>query len=335
MKISIIIPVYNGEFFIDECVFSALNQDIDNFEVICVNDGSTDLTKVILEELSKKYHNLFIINKNNEGPAIAREAGALSAKGKYLMFLDGDDVIAKNCLSKLYDLMEHGNLDMGVFDFVPFKENAEFFHEKIKEYKFESHETRSGLEYINTEMYTAYFWDKIWRKDFYLDYILSGVGGFYYEDQIPILKGFYFSKSVFKFDISCYGYRDNQSSITRRKITIEHYNALRAVILEYVGFIFKCNLLRNKHILMKLGHMLALLNHHRYELKIEFDDEISCFYLVGRKRIVANNDGIRGLVSMLGVFNALYFYSDVLSLYFIFSLRVCGAKLKKRLFKSI
>ena len=96
-KISVIIPVYNGEKYIQRCVDSVLNQTYSDIEIIVINDGSTDNTENIL----KSYSNIVLINKENEGVSKARNTGLSLAKGDYVYFCDADDYLEKNAFEIL------------------------------------------------------------------------------------------------------------------------------------------------------------------------------------------------------------------------------------------
>lgn len=117
LLLSIIIPVYNLQKYIARCLDSCLNQDIDlsMYEIICVDDGSTDNTYQILDEYKSKYHNIKVVHKNNEGVVKTRNAGLSLASGKYVWFVDGDDWIQPNCLKYLIDIALDGNNDMLLF----------------------------------------------------------------------------------------------------------------------------------------------------------------------------------------------------------------------------
>src|SRR5699024_7703741 len=97
--LSIIVPVYNTEKYIETCLESLLNQDIDKsmYEIICVNDGSTDGSLAILKEYAKQYDNVVLIDKENEGVSIARNIGLEKARGDYVWFIDADDWVARQC----------------------------------------------------------------------------------------------------------------------------------------------------------------------------------------------------------------------------------------------
>lgn len=113
-SISIIIPVYNIEKYIGECLESLLVQTFTDFEIICVNDGSQDHSLDILNEYSAKDSRIKIITKPNGGSGSARNRGLEEAQGKYVQFLDGDDYFESQMLEKLYNLAETNQADIAV-----------------------------------------------------------------------------------------------------------------------------------------------------------------------------------------------------------------------------
>lgn len=116
VPISIIIPVYNVCEWIDECMESVVNQTFANFEVILVNDGSTDGSDLKCLEWAKRDQRVTMISKENEGPSQARNMGIVSAKGEYLVFLDADDWIDKSYLEKMYQRIIETDADIAECD---------------------------------------------------------------------------------------------------------------------------------------------------------------------------------------------------------------------------
>lgn len=109
-KISVIIPVYNMEKYLEECLDSIVNQTVDDLEVIAVNDGSTDNSLEILERYRHKYPNFIVYSQENQGQACAKNYGILHASGKYIIFMDPDDYYPDyECLKKIYDCAEKHN----------------------------------------------------------------------------------------------------------------------------------------------------------------------------------------------------------------------------------
>lgn len=115
MKISIIIPVYNGAGYIENCLDSVYNQGLnhDNFEILAINDGSTDESESIISEYAQKVGNVNLINKENGGVSSARNVGIDSAKGDFVLFLDADDELVDGSLPIVYDyLCKNTDIDM-------------------------------------------------------------------------------------------------------------------------------------------------------------------------------------------------------------------------------
>lgn len=113
-KISIIVPVYNVEKYLDRCIDSILNQDFEDFELILVNDGATDQCPEICDKYRKKDERIIVLNKENGGLSSARNAGLNIARGEYVGFVDSDDWISRNMYSMLYQICEKENLDMSI-----------------------------------------------------------------------------------------------------------------------------------------------------------------------------------------------------------------------------
>ena len=103
VKVSVILPVYNVEKYLKECLDSILNQTLQEIEVICVDDGSTDRSLEILREYEKKDKRVIVLTQENKGAGAARNKGLAIAKGEYLSFLDSDDFLLPECWKKLIE----------------------------------------------------------------------------------------------------------------------------------------------------------------------------------------------------------------------------------------
>lgn len=115
INISIIVPVYQAEKFLEKCLKSLINQNIDEYEIICIDDGSTDSSAEIIHKLQQNAPNLKYFYQKNQGVSAARNRGIELANGKYIMFVDSDDTIKKNCLGYLYRKAEQKKCDILVF----------------------------------------------------------------------------------------------------------------------------------------------------------------------------------------------------------------------------
>lgn len=144
IKLSIIVAIYNIENYIEKCLESLINQKLDNIEIICVNDGSTDNSLNIIKEYASKDNRIKIINKTNGGISSARNAGIKIAKGEYIYIIDGDDYIKENTCEKLINILNQGNVDVlvtgyyrkdwnnKIYEVYPKLENTVIYKDDIK-----------------------------------------------------------------------------------------------------------------------------------------------------------------------------------------------------------
>lgn len=142
IAVSVIIPIYNVEKYLAECLESALSQDLQNVEFICVNDGSTDKSLEILNTYAEKDNRIAVINQENQGLSCARNTGINHARGEYIFFLDSDDCLVKGALEKLY--IEARNMELEILTF-----DAECFYEteELKRREFKDNYYRKKKEY--------------------------------------------------------------------------------------------------------------------------------------------------------------------------------------------
>lgn len=129
IKVSIIIPIYNVEEYLEECLVSALRQTLKEIEIICVNDGTPDASMDIVKKYAKQDKRILIVEKENGGLSSARNAGLEAASGEYVYFLDSDDYILENTLEILYKEASKENLDNIYFDAESFFESEDLKEE--------------------------------------------------------------------------------------------------------------------------------------------------------------------------------------------------------------
>lgn len=118
IKVSVVVPVYNKEEYIGECIESLINQTLKDIEIIVVNDGSTDSSLAKIEKYQKTYGNIKIINQENKGLGSARNAGIREARGEYVGFVDADDFVDKAMYEELYNQAINKNSDLVICDYL-------------------------------------------------------------------------------------------------------------------------------------------------------------------------------------------------------------------------
>ena len=114
--LSIIIPVYNVEDYLENCLESCIAQNLSDYEIICVDDGSTDKSSAILDIYAEKYDFITVFHKENGGVSSARNFGIERAHGKWIWFVDADDYISTNCCSYILNVAEQNNVELVMFD---------------------------------------------------------------------------------------------------------------------------------------------------------------------------------------------------------------------------
>lgn len=166
-KLSVIVPCYNlGGVFLSRCVDSLVHQDIDadSYEVLLIDDGSTDDTGAICDRYAAKFPQVKAIHQANSGPGGARNTGLDQAQGKYLWFVDGDDFVAQNCFKHLLEIAEENTLDLLAFDFVVIEEGGEAPSDACNK-KCEVR-VSTGVEYLSANGWYANTWWYIVERSF-------------------------------------------------------------------------------------------------------------------------------------------------------------------------
>ena len=218
MKISVLVPVYNGEKFIENCIYSVINQKFEDIEIIIINDGSSDNTGDICSKLAKKYHNITYLSQKNMGVSVARNKGIQNAKGEYLLFLDSDDYLVDNSLEKIYIKMKKNDLDALTF-------NAGIYNMDGKKVKninplyFQEDQYISGNDYIKKHGYNvpvvAWMW--ILRHGFIVENNLTYIEGRFHEDTEWTAKWFPLAKRIGYINAELYCQVLSCGSIMRSK----------------------------------------------------------------------------------------------------------------------
>ncbi len=243
IKVSVIVPVYNVEKYLQICIDSILAQDIspEEYEIILINDGSTDGSGAICEEYDKCFSNVILINQENKGLSASRNHGLEIAKGKYIIFVDSDDYIQKNTFSLIFNEMEGSALDVLAVNSSAFTGNKKPVS-ILKLKGFEEKEVIDGAEYISKHGFRlpAMVWRYIYRRDFLVNEKLTFVVGRFHEDCEWIAHWFPICKRIGYLDLIFYYYRLSDNSIMRSK------NIKKCFDLIKISEIIYCHAKENK-----------------------------------------------------------------------------------------
>ena len=164
-KISIIIPVYNVEKYLNRCIDSLINQTYSNLEIILINDGSTDSSLKICEEYVQKDSRIKVINKKNEGVSIARNVGIEKATGQFISFVDSDDWIEHDTILKLYNLSQKYNSDYVMIDYIETDGTKKYINKKSNDSCIKKEEFMKLFFKIGSQKCVFYPWGKLIKRD--------------------------------------------------------------------------------------------------------------------------------------------------------------------------
>ncbi|HNQ27289.1 MAG TPA: glycosyltransferase [Aquaticitalea sp.] len=244
MRLSIIVPVYNVEKHVSTCLDSLLHQNIDekDFEVVVINDGSTDSSREIVKNYVEKCRNIKLIDKTNGGLSSARNCGIDAAKGDYLFFLDSDDFILPNCLKKIVDASETNDLDILTFKSKSFTSSnpsiklTQRIDPKGIEENIPISQILTGKDHMANFKYRSEVWTYIIKHDFLTSTNLRFEDGRYLEDIPFSTRLFLKARRVSHLKIDAHRYRITPGSIMNNKRP-GHFNKLindmQYVILDF------------------------------------------------------------------------------------------------------
>ena len=229
--ISIVVPVYNVEAYIEHCIQNILSQTYRNLEVIIVNDGSPDNSIKIAKELTKDDPRFIYIDKENGGQSDARNAGLDIATGDYIFFCDPDDFIFEKSIENLYYASVLTNADIVVGSFCRFDEGMFYFYPVKKEellHPVSSKEAIMGMD--DEEDYTLLRYSAVWGNLFkkHLFNTIRFPKGKYAEDQFIMWRLYLASKVIVRYQSDVYVYRVNYKGLTQN-YNLSHLDFIEAI----------------------------------------------------------------------------------------------------------
>lgn len=213
-KISIIVPVYNVEQYLSKCIDSILNQTFKDFELILINDGSTDKSGDICDFYKQKDKRIKVIHKNNEGVAKTRNVGIANANAEYIGFIDSDDWIENDMYEILYKLCIDNNLDI-----INCSSKIHYPNRTIVNggHDFRIYDNKEGMKkLLEGEIYDECLWTKLIKKELIAE--LRFKENMIYEDTEFSYKMFKKAKKIGAIGLAKYNYIKRENSIMDRAI---------------------------------------------------------------------------------------------------------------------
>lgn len=225
LKLSIIVPVYNVSKYLAKCLDSLICQDLksEEYEIIVVNDGSTDNSEEISRQYEEMYSNIKVVCQENQGLSGARNTGVKIALGKYIQFVDSDDYLEPNVFKTLVDKMESDNLDVFRFNYQNVNENYEVYepYKEHKPYVDYRDEVCDGLTFLTERLgYACYAVQFLIKSELLKKEGNIFKSGIYFEDTEWTPRILTQAKRVTSTDLMVYNYLLRQGSITN-SVSIE------------------------------------------------------------------------------------------------------------------
>ncbi len=215
IKISVIVPVYNNEKFLEKCLNSLCNQTLNDIEIICINDGSKDKSLEILKKFNQKDKRIKIISQKNQGPSIARNNGIEISSGEYIGFVDSDDWIDLNYYEKLYTAAKKYNADIAVCGIKRLRSYKWKYHLKITKAEI-TEDTNEKFEICDVPE-KCYVFNKIYKREELIKNNIYFEPYVFYEDRCFTTEALIHLKKLVTVPDIYYNYWTNNNSIVKTK----------------------------------------------------------------------------------------------------------------------
>lgn len=216
--LSILIPVYNAEAYLEDCLESVTSQDYANIEIICIDDGSTDRSHSILEEWQRKDDRIIILQQENRGPSAARNKGIKASSGDYIAFVDADDIVKHNIYTKSIDIIKENELDALLFAFETFPCGCIRQHNFPTNVVMDYHQLFASNAHIQSSNDLCFSVRIIFRSSVIKDNHLEFDEEIRYgEDMVFNIEAICNSKRIMTISDALYMYRKNENGAMSQK----------------------------------------------------------------------------------------------------------------------
>lgn len=242
-KVSIIIPVYNTEKYLRDCLNSVLNQTYNNLEIILINDGSTDSSLKICKEYSKKDNRIIVIDKKNTGVSNSRNRGIEISSGTYITFLDSDDYLEQDAIEIMVKTIQKENVNAVRTNFLIDGKKSKINSELLK--KYTKSEFKELIYHILNADISAYMWLFLIEKEIIdKNYLRLNENLIMMEDTVFVVKLMTFINSIYLIDYGTCNYRIYESSSSNSlKRTFKNIQSVIEVNKEITSIVTEPNLI--------------------------------------------------------------------------------------------
>lgn len=224
--LSIIVPIYNVESYLKKCLDSLVLQEMDGIEILLIEDGSRDDSKMIAQTYSEKYENIILIcHENNKGLGAARNTGIKHAKGEYITFVDSDDWVSPIMYNKMLNTIIEDKSDIvvcGINEVLSDKIIVKKCCDKEKE----CISSEEALKRYFDVRITAHAWNKVYKRSLFNEHNIKYAERKYAEDQYPTFLLIYYSNKISLLRDSFYFYNRRNDSLTTSRFSKKNYDVI-------------------------------------------------------------------------------------------------------------
>ena len=259
-KITIVVPIYNAEKYLERCIKSILDQTYENLEIILVNDGSTDKSLEICEKFKAEDNRIIIINKENGGVSSARNKGIDAATGKFIIFIDADDYIEKEMFEVLEEDLFKNNVDISMCGFRTVDVNGNILSESspMKEKYFDVKTFKRNL--FDDRYYRNLIWNKLFRLEIIKEHNIRFNEDIHINENVLFMLDF--AKYAFRYSYGneiLYNFLYNPNGEMHRKFNLKKVSALTSY-LRLLNYDLDADILNKiKYKCLFEGHIYAYL----------------------------------------------------------------------------
>lgn len=266
--ISIIIPVYNVKKYLSECLNSVISQMTDEIEIILVNDGSTDGSDEICKEYENKYSYIKVIEQKNLGLSEARNTGINIASGMYLVFLDSDDYLNIEAISRIKQIIKNRNVDVILGKAAVYNEDSKTINVSTIDYG-NNCSKNTPIELFAELNNNSHFWFAAWllivKKEFLIQNGLYFKKGLLHEDELWVPQVFLNADSFEVLNYDFYIYRTKRSGSIVNDYNIKREFDKFVIIDELTSYINETNLVKSNFIKSRIAALqFGVMVHSKY-----------------------------------------------------------------------
>lgn len=296
MKVSVIIPVYNVKDYLETCIKSVINQTFRDYELILVDDGSTDGSGILCDLWKQRDRRIRVIHKENGGLSDARNKGIDVAKGDYLTFIDSDDYVNPEYIRYLLDIAEKNDAEISMCKFQIVYDSDYIQKDQIQDHL----EVISGRDavirrFINQDVQFVTAWAKLYKSSLFKEYRYKYKK--YHEDEYLTFKLLFESKKVVRSDLMLYYYRQRSNSIMGQMKKI-HPHLIEAQAEAFRYFEEK----KDKQLAMLAAEwMISLMVESYYQAsqpenqKNIYNDIKKCYWYLNKKKMLSSLQRVKQL----------------------------------------